>query len=95
MAATRLRQRPFPLRSGGRERRHGEVLGYRRDQFAILSDVGSNGDIGKADNASEILLSVTGDVDNVVIAVPDPPKAGPRPEPDSTDVERPAVSSPQ
>ncbi len=51
--------------------------------------------VGKPDNSTETLLTVTGDVDNVVIAVPDPPKSGPQPEPDSTDVEQPAVSSPQ
>ena len=71
------------------------VLGTGGTSFSISSDVGSNGDTAKSDHASEVPLSVTGDVDNVVIAVPDSPKAGPRPEPDSMDVERPAVSAPQ
>jgi hypothetical protein len=48
----------------------------------------------KLENAAQVPLAVTGDVDNVTISVPDP-KPEPRLPSESTDVEQPPMSAPQ
>jgi hypothetical protein len=51
----------------------------------------------KTDHAAETPLTVAGDIDNVTIAVPDPPKTPPQPEPSAepSNAEQPTASSPQ